>query len=69
MKNPVQHDWMKHVRIDRSFIKREIEEGRISLSYIPTTNLVVDVFTKAMAKPGFESLVDKLGMTCIYSPV
>jgi len=35
VKNPIQHDQMKHVRIDRSFIKREIEGG-ISLSYIPS---------------------------------
>ena len=26
VKNPMQHGRMKHVRIDRSFIKREIEE-------------------------------------------
>ena len=45
VKNPVQCDRMKHVRIDRSFIKREIEEGGISLSYIPSTNQVVDVLT------------------------
>ena len=58
---------MKHVTIDRSFIKREIEEEGISLSYIPTTDQVVDIFTKAVARPGFELLIDKLRMTCIYS--
>ena len=66
MKNPIQHDRMKHVRIDRSFIKREIEGGLI-LSYIPTTDRVVDVLTKAMVGPGFEFLIGKLGITCIYS--
>ena len=35
VKNLVQHDGMKHVRIDRSFIKWEIEGGGINLSYIP----------------------------------
>ncbi|KAK6945701.1 hypothetical protein RJ641_013245 [Dillenia turbinata] len=25
--NPIQHDRMKHVRIDRSFIKSEIDNG------------------------------------------
>jgi len=57
------------VRIDRSSIKKEIEEGGINLSYTPTTNQVVDVFTKAMARPGFELLIGKLGMTSIYSRV
>ena len=68
VKNPVQHDCMKHVRIDRSFIKREIEEGGINLSYIPTRSQVADGFTKAMARPSFKLLIGKLGMTSIYSP-
>ena len=67
VRNPVQHDRMKHVRIDRNFIKREIDEGGIILSYVPTTDQIIDVFTKAMMKPMFESLIVKLGMTYIYS--
>jgi len=66
--NPIQHDRMKYVRIDRNFIKQEIEEEGINLSYIPTSSQVADVFTKAIARPGFESLIGKLGMTNIYSP-
>ena len=65
--NPVQHDRMKHVRIDRSFIKREIEEGDIKLIYVPTTEQVADVLTKSMARPGFETLINKVGMRDIYS--
>lgn len=34
--NPIQRDRMKHVRIDRHFIKQEIEGGGINLVYIPT---------------------------------
>lgn len=34
VKNPIQHDQMKHVRIDWNFIKKEIEEGGINLCYI-----------------------------------
>ena len=67
VKNHVQHDRMKHVRIDRSFIKREIEEGGIVLSYMPSKDQVADVFTKAMVRLGFEFLIGKLGMMCIYS--
>jgi len=67
VKNPVQHDRIKHVRIDRSFIKGEIEKGGIDLSYVPTTDQVADVFTKAMASPRFEALIGKLRTSCIYS--
>ena len=66
--NSVQYDRMKHVRIDRNYIKWEIGGG-INLFYIPTKSQIADVFTKTMARPGFESLIDKLGMTNIYSPV
>lgn len=66
--NPVQHDRMKHVRIDRHFIQREIEDGGIQLTYIPpTTEQEADILTKSMPRPGFESLINKLGMRNIYS--
>jgi len=67
VKNPIQHNRMKHIRINRSFIKKEIEEGGISLSYIPTTDQVANVFTKAVARPEFKLLIGELRMTCIYS--
>ena len=57
---------MMHIRIDKNFIKREIDEGGVSLSYIPTVDQLADVLTKVMFKPRFESLISKLGMTYIY---
>lgn len=54
--NPVQHDRMKHVRIDRHFVKEEIDRGEISLTYIPTKNQEANILTKAMNKQGFEPL-------------
>ena len=65
--NPVQHNRMKHVRIDRSFIQREIKEGDIKLTYIPTAEQVADVLTKSITRSGFETLINKLGMRDIYS--
>ena len=67
--NPVQHDWMKHVRIDRHFVKEEIEAGDIRLTNVPTKDQKADIFTKAMQKQGFEVMRDKLEMIDIYSPV
>lgn len=45
--NPVQHDWMKYVRIDRHFVKQEIERGDISLTYVPIEDQEANILTKA----------------------
>ena len=65
--NPVQHDRMKHVRIDRSFIKNEIEGRGIDLCYISTHAQEADILTKSLPKPTHERLLSKLGMQNIYS--
>lgn len=65
--NLIQHDRMKHVRIDRHFIKTEIENETIILSYIPTQDQEADILTKTMYKESFEVLISKLGMIDIYS--
>ena len=53
--NPMQHDKIKHIEIDRHFIKEEMEEG------------VADVLTKVLDKSRFHDLIFKLGMEDIYS--
>lgn len=63
--NPVQHDGMKHVRIDRSFIKTEIDSRTIVLSYIPTKSQETDILIKALQKSSFVC-TSKLGITDIY---
>lgn len=60
----VQHDQMKHVRIDRSFIKT----GNIVRSYIPTKSQEADVLNKTPQKASFNLCTNKLGMPDIYSP-
>ena len=65
--NLVQHDWMKHVWIDRHFVKQEMEDGNIKLPYVPTEDQHADILTKAMGKQGFESIRSKLRIFDIYS--
>ena len=66
--NPVHHDQTKHVEVDRHFIKEKIDEGILKVSYIPTSQQTADILTKALFKPMFERLIDKLGMYNLYHP-
>lgn len=64
----VQHDWIKHVRIDQNFIRRKTEDKRISLTYISFTGQEADILTKPMCNTGFELITSKLEMKDIYDP-
>lgn len=60
--NPVQHDWTKHVEMDRHFIKEKLESGLICTAYVSTNNQLADISTKELANPSFHSILGKLGM-------
>jgi hypothetical protein len=44
--NPIQHDRIKHMKIDRHFIKDNLDKGIVCLSFIRTKKQIADVFTK-----------------------
>ena len=67
-KNQVHHDRTKHVDIDRHFINEKIEEGRLQLTYVPTSYQTTNILTKALPRNNFESLKTKLGMIDIHNP-
>ena len=53
---------MKHVEIDKHFIKEKVDEGTLSIQYIPSAKQIADILTKALLRPSFNKLVVKLGM-------
>ncbi|RVW92973.1 Retrovirus-related Pol polyprotein from transposon RE1 [Vitis vinifera] len=66
--NPILHDRTKHVEVDKHFIKEKIDKGLVCMTYIPTEEQVVDVFTKGLHKRQFDFLVGKLAMEDIFKP-
>ena len=34
--NPIHHDWTKHVKVDKHFIKEKVEDSTICIVYVPT---------------------------------
>ena len=68
IKNPVHHDRMKHVEINRHFISEKIEGKIISLKHVPSQFQAADILTKALHRPNFQQLSSKLGLKSIYRP-
>ena len=66
--DPIHHDLRKHINVDRHSIKEKIDERTINITYIPSSDQTVDILAKALYKPMFKKLVDKLGMLNMYIP-
>ena len=65
--NPVQHDRTKHIEVDRHFIKEKLDSGLICTHYMSVNSQLVDVLTKGLSNPMFQTIITKLGMDNVYS--
>lgn len=65
--NPVQHDRMQHVKVDRFFIKEKFDEKIVELPKIQSEYQLADILTKAVSNRVFSRLLEKLGMCEIYA--
>lgn len=54
--NPVEHQRTKHIELHMHFIHQLIQDGVISLEYLPTEEQVAYIFTKPLASPRFLQL-------------
>ena len=64
-KNPVQYSKSKHIEIRYHFIRDLVEERVVCLEFIHTDNQKVDIFTKPLDGPQFESLRKTIGVGTI----
>ena len=66
--NLFQHDWTKHVEVDRHFIEEKLKSRLICTPYVPTHGQLVDILTKGLTSSSFQKVTSKLGVDNIYSP-
>ncbi|GJZ66365.1 putative RNA-directed DNA polymerase [Tanacetum coccineum] len=66
--NPIQHDRMKHVEVDRFFIRENIDKGYICFPFVKSEDQLADILTKGVCGRIFNQAIDKLGMIDIYAP-
>jgi hypothetical protein len=66
--NAVHFDRMKHVEIDRFFIKEKIDAGTLKSKYVKSRNQLADSLTKGLGPKDNELACSKMGVLNIFSP-
>nr|GFB84578.1 hypothetical protein [Tanacetum cinerariifolium] len=60
--NSVQHSRSKHIDIRHHFIKEQVERRIVELYFVETKYQLADIFTKALPREYFETLLPLLGV-------
>ena len=60
VKNSVQHDRTKHIKVHRHFIKDHLNQETINLSFVSSQAQLADILTKIVSEKIFYSSLNKL---------
>lgn len=63
--NPIFHSRSKHIEIRHHYVRQALKEGKISISYVPTNDMMADVFTKGISAPKHQKCLSKFGMSSL----
>lgn len=68
IKNPAAgaHNRTKHIDVAYHFARHRVIAGEIQASFIPTQQMVADIFTKQLPGPSFRLHRDNLGLANLY---
>ena len=61
-KNPEHHGRMKHLDLRHYWLRDQVEYGVISPEYIPTADMIADIFTKSLPVPKVRFCRESLGV-------
>jgi len=62
VKNPAHHERTKHIDVQYHFIRSLAERGDLIVGYVPTEDMVADIFTKPLPKAKFERDCARIGL-------
>jgi len=64
-KNPVYHEWSKHIDTRHHFIREHVKNKEVELVSCKTNDQVADIFTKPLKGETFIIMKFMLGMTSL----
>jgi translation initiation factor IF-1 len=56
------HAHTKHIDMRYHFIRKAVQDDKITVKYVPTDENVADIFTKPLLRPKFVQFVEMLGL-------
>lgn len=65
--NSIFHERTKHVELDCHFVRQQFLSGLISLSFVPSSCQLADLFTKPLYGSPHHNLLGKLGVASLPS--
>jgi hypothetical protein len=61
-KNPIFHDWSKHIGVRYHYSRKCANEGHLTVTYTATSEQLTDILTKALGHVRFHELRIKIGI-------
>nr|KYP44645.1 Copia protein [Cajanus cajan] len=66
--NPTFHERIKHLKINLHFVREQVTRGVLKLFHVRKFHQLADVFTKALPRNAFLSILSKMRIDNIFLP-